>query len=264
MNRTIGVVFVLVILAGSLAAYLYWQQEQSGPAPELAQVAAPPPPLEPPVHQVVEAAQPLPELPMLAASDSFVLNALAGLVGNSSLMKAFRSDRIIHNIVATIDNLPRMRAPMSVMPIRPAPGMFITTGTEANLAISPDNAARYASYMKIAGAMDSKQLVELYVRLYPLFQQSYEELGYPNKYFNDRLIEAIDDLMAAPDIKEPVRLARPGVLYEYADPGLEGRSIGQRILMRTGSRNEAAIKAKLGEIRQELKLHMHEQKLQGY
>ena len=46
-------------------------------------------------------------------------------------------------------------------------------------------------------AIDARKLVAVYSRFYPLFQRAYRELGYPNKYFNDRLIEAIDDLLAA-------------------------------------------------------------------
>ncbi|MDP4030008.1 MAG: DUF3014 domain-containing protein, partial [Gallionella sp.] len=73
----------------------------------------------------------------------------------------------------------------------------------------------------------------------------------------------IDNLLAAPDIKEPVKLVRPNVFYLFADPGLEERSIGQRILMRIGSKNEAIIKSKLREIKQELLLHMREKKVES-
>lgn len=38
-------------------------------------------------------------------------------------------------------------------------------------------------------------------------------------------------------------------LYMFADPELEARSAGQKILIRTGPANANAIKAKLGEIR---------------
>lgn len=257
-------VAVVVILAG-LAAYFLWQP--SPPKPEPVRVQAPPPPPPPPpkpeVRQVIEAPPAPPPLPALADSDSLIFDALAGLVKNKSLMKLFHTERIIHNIVATIDNLPRRRAPMSVMPVEPAEGTFITAGKEGDLTISPKNAERYTPYVKIAEKIDTKKLVELYVRLYPLFQQAYEGLGYPKKYFNDRLIVALDDLLAAPDIKEPVRLVQPGVFYKYADPDLEGRSIGQRILMRTGSKNEAIIKGRLHAIKQELMLHMHEKKVEG-
>ena len=78
-----------------------------------------------------------------------------------------------------------------------------------------------------------------YVQLYPLFQAAYQELGYPNGYFNDRLIQAIDDMLAAPDVAAP-KLAQPKVLYEFADPALENLSAGQKILVRMGPENAQA------------------------
>ncbi len=239
-----------VVLFGGATAYLYWQHIQ--PKPEVVQVkVSPPSPSalpQPAVRQVIEASPVQSPLPKLAESDSFMLDALARLVGNKSLMKFFHTERIIHNIVATIDNLPTQSASMRLIPVEQASGMFVTAGTEGDLAISPKNAVRYTPYVRIAEAINFKKLVELYVRLYPLFQQSYEELGYPKKYFNDRLIDVLDNLLAAPNIKEPIRLVQTHVLYLYADPDLEKRSIGQRILMRIGSNNEMKIKAKLKEI----------------
>jgi len=250
----------LIVLVGGLAAFYYWQQTEPGVVAKVT-----PPPLsavpKPEVRQILETPPAISPLPKLAESDSFLLDALAGLVGNETLMKLFHTEQIIHNIVATIDSLPLMKLPLRLLPVEQPSGKFITAGKEDNLSISPQNAARYTPYARIAETIDSKKLVALYVRLYPLFQQAYEELGYPNKYFNDRLIEALDDLLETPDIKEPVKLVRPSVLYQYADPELEELSIGQRTLMRTGSKNEATIKARLLEIRQELNLHMHEKKL---
>lgn len=262
MKKPILFASLAVILGGSIAAYFYWQNSQPKPEPEPAQIIAPPALVpKPEVQQVIEAPPAPPQLPVLAESDNFMLDALAGLVGNKSLMKLFHTEKIIHNIVATVDNLPRSRAPMSVMPVEPAPGKFITAGTEDDLEISPDNAARYSAYVKISEAINTRKLVEVYVRLYPLFQQAYEELGYPKKYFNDRLIQALDNLLDTPVIKEPIKLVQPSVYYQFADPDLEERSIGQRILMRIGNRNAERIKVRLREIKQELKLHMHEKKV---
>jgi len=41
-------------------------------------------------------------------------------------------------------------------------------------------------------------------------------------------------------------------MYEYADPALESRSAGQKILIRMGPENAARLKAKLREIRGQL------------
>jgi hypothetical protein len=220
--------------------------------------ALPPAPSpNPVVQQVIEAPPEQPALPKLSASDEFMLNILTGLVGNKSLMSLFYTKQIIHNIVTTIDNLPRKHLPLSVMPVKRVPGLFITEGPEDGKTISPKNAARYLDYMRIAELVDAQKLGEVYVRLYPLFQQAYEELGYPKKYFNDRLLVVFNHLLAAPDLNEPVKLVQPNVFYMYADPDLEARSAGQKILMRMGGKNEAKIKAKLREIKRQVMLHMH-------
>ena len=100
-------------------------------------------------------------------------------------------------------------------------------------------------------AVEAKRLVAAYAHYYPLFQVAYQELGYPNRYFNDRLVEAIDDLLAAPDVAAP-RLVQPKVLYQFADADLEARSAGQKMMIRMGPGNAARVKAKLRAIRLEL------------
>ena len=135
---------------------------------------------------------------------------------------------------------------------------MITTGSENDLAISPKNAERYVPYVKVLNAANTQQLVQLYIRLYPLLQQAYEDLGYPDKYFNDRLIEVIDHLLDAPDVAGSVKLVQPKVVYKFADPELETRSIGQRIMIRIGSQNEAVLKAKLRDIKRELQNHIQD------
>ena len=256
------VVVVVVIVVGIIAAYFYWQQQQQQPEPVQVQTILPAPlPPEPVIQQVIETVPEQPPLPELSESDKFMLDTLADLIGNKSLMKLFHTERIIRRIVATVDNLPRERVPLSVIPVSPVPGAFITEGPEGGKTISSKNAARYALYVKVAEAIDAQKLVEIYVRLYPLFQQAYEELGYPKKYFNDRLLVAIDNMLAAPDLKKPVKLVQPHVLYNFADPNLEARSAGQKTLMRMGSENAARIKVKLREIKQQIMLHMRDKKL---
>ena len=121
MKKNALIAVAAVAILGGLAAYFLWQPAPSKPAPVQVQ-APPPPPPKPVVRQVIEAPPAPPPLPALADSDSFMLDALAGLVNNKSLMKLFRTERLIRNIVATIDNLPGRRAPMSVMPVERAAG----------------------------------------------------------------------------------------------------------------------------------------------
>ena len=118
--------------------------------------------------------------------------------------------------------------------------------------MSAGNAARYAPYVQALERTDAKQLAGVYLRFYPLFQQAYEELGYPKAYFNDRLVASIDHLLAAPEPPAPLRLAQPKVLYEFADPELEALSAGHKAMLRLGPDNARRVKAKLRALRAEI------------
>jgi hypothetical protein len=156
---------------------------------------------------------------------------------------------VIQRIVATIDSLPRQKLSPDALPIRGASGAFAVRGEGGHREIDPHNAERYAIYARIADMIDAKALVAWYVRFYPLFQQAYREQGYADGYFNDRLVVVIDHLLETPDLHEPAALTQPNVVYEFADPSLEKRSAGQKLLLRSGPENERAIKSKLREIR---------------
>lgn len=243
---------VVIVLGGGVAAY-YFMRDEAPPAP-------PPPPQQtiprspaPPAVVAPAIRHPLrgvgaTALPELNASDAPMWQALGELLGRKGL-DFIIGDGLIHRIVATADNLPRDRLPVGVMPLKRVPKAFVTAGKGDTLAIGARNSARYAAYARLVGAIDATPLVAIYVRFYPLFQRAYEDMGFPNAYFNDRLVQAIDDLLAAPDVSGPIKLVQPMVLYEFADPKLEARSAGQKIMIRIGREHSVTVKTKLREIR---------------
>lgn len=250
------------LVAASIGgAYYLWPRSpeplglrEPAVAPRAAAPAAEAPPAAEPAvrHPLVVPEYAPPSLPALDQSDSLAREAVSGLIGNRPFQQFVRPTELIRRIVATVDNLPRQTAPHRLMPLQAVPGRFSVSGPEEALELSTANQARYVPYVRVFESLDSRALVRRYVDAYPLFQRAYEELGYPNRYFNDRLVQAIDDLLAAPELDGPVALARPKVLYEFADPDLERRSAGQKIMLRMGSDNAVRVKAKLREIRAEL------------
>ena len=130
-------------------------------------------------------------------------------------------------------------------------GRFVIGKGEADSQfIHSDNYDRYLPYIRLAESLDIRQLVSVYIRYYPLFQQAYEELGFPDRYFNDRLIEVIEHLMNTPEVQGLIQVQQPKVFYTFDDPELEALSSGQKILIRIGYDNGLKIKAKLQELRQ--------------
>jgi len=242
-----GLVGIALLAAAGAGYYYFWPQREPVPPPAAVTkpaVEAPPPlPEKPAIRHPVPAAEVEKPLPALEQSDARIGELVARLVGKKAFDSFVNPKELIRRIVVTVDNLPRQVAPMRMRAITRVPGRY---------APGPANRLRYAAHVKAFEALDTRALVKGYVKLYPLFQAAYVELGQPDGYFNDRVVEAIDDMLAAPEREGAPVLVQPKVLYLYADPGLEGRSAGQKIMMRLGAEGVAKVKAKLREIRREL------------
>jgi hypothetical protein len=191
-------------------------------------------------------------LPALTDSDQLVQDSFAGVLGRDPVARFLVPQNIVRHIVVTADNLPRRKVAVELRPLRPTAGQTLTAAQGDLVTLGEANFARYTPLVHIAQSLDVKALAVVYQRLYPLFQQAYEDLGYPDKYFNDRLVEVIDHLLEAPEVPAPIALLQPKVFYEYADASLEARSAGQKLLVRMGPANARIIKAKLKEFRAEI------------
>ncbi|MEO6968023.1 MAG: DUF3014 domain-containing protein [Rhodanobacteraceae bacterium] len=197
-------------------------------------------------------------LPLLASSDSAVLDALTALPGAAGLRDLLIAHAIVPNFVATVDALPRHTIGSRIIPLRTPSGSFQITGTNGQQAIDARNYARYDAYMRLVESLDTNAAIAWYVHNYPLFQDAYRKLGYPKGYFNDRLIETIDNMLAAPNAQPPI-MVQPGAShgrYVFADPTYESLSVGQKLMIRVGPDNEAKLKVKLRAIRSALLGHM--------
>jgi hypothetical protein len=253
--------------AAGAGGYFFWRAQKTPPVQAPVAKSQPsipaPEPVSPPdapaIRHPVPSAATAGGLPSLAESDAYVEKALAELLGRQGL-QFLVLEGAIRRIVATVDNLGRDPAPSSHWPVHPTAGRFAIEPHAGASVIAARNAERYAPFVRFASTVDVRRVAALYVRLYPLFQRAYEDLGYSGQYFNDRLVEVVDELIATPDLDEPLRVKRvqvegaakptdgPG-LYVFEDPAQEGCSAGQKILLRMGHSNAAALKRKLAELR---------------
>jgi hypothetical protein len=279
----VSIALALVLLA--MTAYLGWRylQGEHNPAsqaepqavlPAPAVVAPAPPPEAPALVEAPAVVNPMdaPEpdpaqaeamaLPALADADAVVQDQLAKVFSRKDLLTYLQPDGFVRKSVATVDNLARPQAATRLWPVNPTPQRFSTqTGAGGVETIHPANSMRYAPMVRLIESVDSAQAVAIYRRLYPLFQQAYEELGFPNGYFNDRLVQVMDHLIETPvpaqppavalvEVKGSVPSLRPWVRYEFVDPGLEAQSAGRKMLMRVGAENQRRLQAKLKDLRQ--------------
>ena len=252
---------------------LWWSGQRAAPTPDPVVPTEPAtaPASAPPTAVAQAASQPAIQhpldLPAAAASSAAKANAtdieavLSEAFGRKSVLAMFQLDDFARRVVATVDNLGRAQASARLWPVNPAEGRFMTEKQGESEVISADNGLRYTPHVLLFEAVDLHQLVAAYRKLYPQLQAAYEDLGYPRRYFNDRVVEVLDQLIATPDvdaapkvrlpaIRGPIQPQRPWVLYEFEDPALQSLSAGQRILLRTGQVNQRRLKVRLTELRQ--------------
>jgi hypothetical protein len=241
-----------VLLIGAAGGYYYYTKHKTEPPVEAESVTLPPPAEVAPEPEIKHpvAVQPAEKpLPALNESDTAFRTALAPLADPKNLERFLVNENVIRNIVVTVDNLARAKAAAERRPVRPTPGTIEIAKEGDEMWISEASFARYAPFVKLVLTTDTTQLADVYLHYYPLFQQAYESLGNPDTYFNDRLVEVIDHLLETPIPDGPIRLTQPNVFYEYADPQLEARSAGQKLLLRMGTANASQLKTKLRDFR---------------
>ena len=244
---------VAVVIVGIGAYYRYSAQ----PTPAKVVESHPPPPPAAPaenggIQHPVPAAAESAALPSLNQSDQVVRDSLAGLFGQPAIAQFLVPENIVRHIVVTVDNLPRKKVAVDLRPVKPTPGETAISTQGDTTTLSTANYARYTPFVHLVESADPRTVATVYFHLYPLFQQAYEDLGYPGRFFNDRLVEVIDHLLATPEPQAPIELVQPKVFYQFADPKLEDLSAGQKLLIRMGPANERSLKMKLRDLRAEL------------
>lgn len=264
MNKTLA--GAALVSCAALAGALWWWLRQAEevapaapvPAPVVQSTAAPQPAapasapaIQHPIEAPAEAA---------AATPPTLEGALVDLFGRKAVLSTFQLGDFPRRLVATVDNLGRSTASSQLWPVNPTSGRFLVDEGVQGDTVSADNGLRYTPFVLLVETVDMSRVVAVYKQFYPLFQRAYEDLGFPHGYFNDRLVEVIDELLATPEVEGPIRVVlpeikgplrpeRPWVLYEFEDPALQALSSGQRILLRMGPVNQRRMKAKLAEIR---------------
>ena len=163
----------------------------------------------------------------LNASEAAINREIARSFPLAQVRKYFNLQEQARRTVITVDNLSREHVPSQMRVARGVPGLL---------------------RVKKEGDTVTK-LARLYAKFYPLLQHTYENTGLPGERFQDRMLAAIDDMLAAPRVNGPIRLVQPKVLYRFESDKLENLSAGQKIMIRVGPENAARLRRVLARLR---------------
>lgn len=167
----------------------------------------------------------------------------------AQLRKYFNLQEQARRLVITVDNLPREHVPSQLRITRGVPELLRVQKDGETITLDPSNYERYDRIISYVEKMDARKIGRLYAKFYPLLQRTYEETGFPEERFHDRVLAALDDMMDAPRPTGPIRLVQPKVLYRFEDDHLESLSAGQKIMIRVGPDNAARLRKVLARVR---------------
>jgi len=222
------------------------------PGPPAAQALTPKPPPERSVRHPV----PPPSARAPALLPHEVNAAAQGLLGPRAMARHLWVDPLVQRFVNTVDGLGRAQPPSSQWLLQPAPGALRLTQRRGQTVLASANAERYQASVAWLSRLNTAQALRLYQRLYPLLQQAYVESGHAGQHFNDRFVEVLDQMLATPTPRGPLRLVptatphadgRPR--YEFADPALAALSTGQKALLRLSPEQARQLKAQMRALR---------------
>lgn len=186
------------------------------------------------------------QLPELNHSDDFIRAQLAEFPVGTQLLALLVPEELIRKFVLFTDSVSQGFLSQDIpLNFSPSPILVKRVSAMEVFEMEAQSYTRFDSLIATFIAIDVNQTLELYKLLLPLFQQAYEEIGYPNKSFEEALQQALSIVLSAPKSDTPLELIRPSVMYLYADNELEELNQVEKLLLRLGPDNVEKLEQKL-------------------
>jgi Protein of unknown function (DUF3014) len=254
MNKPLLYLLLTALAAGALALG-YWELYER-PRAEFEKAnsltRAPPPAVkeEKPRFPLPADSSLEPPAPAQAEKTPSLESQLRSALGEK-LLALLEDENLVQRFVVTVMHERDRRIPGRFLLWKPLPGHFQVDNKAGEIILGPENSSRYQPYAREFAALDEQKLLAAYHSHYNSFQKAYADAG-NSGYFNDALVDAIDDLLQTPEPKGPVQLKQADSRFVFAEESLESLSSGQRLLLRLGTENAATVKQKLRSLRSKL------------
>ncbi len=241
----------LYIAIGAAALVLggfgaWWFANRSAPPPRNATAVA--------TEGVVPPAPSRP-LPPLDQMDTLLRALIGALSSNPTLARWLATDDLIRQMADSIDRISRGQSPARNLSVLKPQDVVAVRGQRGQLAIDPKSYRRYDSLTAAVMSLNPKGVAEAYRTIQPRLDEAYRALGRSENTVDEAVAVALDLLIATPEVRDPIRVVPgKGATYAYADPKIESLAPIQKLLIRTGPANAAAINERLREIRAALAL----------
>ena len=193
------------------------------------------------VTKVDEVVQIKPTLPSLDNSDQFVRKRVSLMSNKENLQGWLATDDLLRRSASYLDGLARGVILTKIFPLNTPQGKFVTHRDGEGIWLNAGNYERYNSSILVLASMDMKLMAQMFHFSRPLIERAFSELGYQPRQMDGIILTALDQILSAPIIVEPIRLTSESVAYKFADSELESLSPLQKQLVRSGPENTQRI-----------------------
>lgn len=223
-----------LLLLAAVAAGAWWFFVR---AAQVTKVASAPPPSVPTAlpQAPPEESSPAPEAAL--HGDALVRDWASRLMDGLDPRWTKGAD-LARRIAGAIFAMSQGESPRSfLLPLVPgAPFSVVEEGKQVTIA--PESYARYDQAVRALSSLHLERVAEAWAALRPTVGRAFREIAPPSLELDDALERALAQVIAAPVIDAPVHLAPKGAGYAFVDPALEALPPVQKLLLRTGPKNE--------------------------
>jgi len=181
--------------------------------------------------------------------DELLRQQLAAAGARPILMKLLSDQLALEVSVALIDGLGQGNILRKYLPGNLHSEAFSVIVEDDAIYMSPASFLRYDKFTDAIAALDASALVNAFHVLRPVYEQTYGYLGLDPSDFDNAVIRALDQVLATPEIGEPIALRPKAVVYIFANPALESLPPLQKQLLRMGPDNIRRIKQQAQTLR---------------
>lgn len=188
---------------------------------------------------------PLDQIPSsLADSDIGLIQAAKNLA--PKLVVWMTPDQQVRKWVFLIDRVAEGDFPIQNRPLSYDVNKFEVDSTEHEEVyyLSEKNYQRAEQLINVITQIPAEDIIRYYQHWLPLFNDAYAELGREDS-FQDRLLQAIDNILAIESLNGKAELKQPSVFYVYADKNLEQVDKLNKFFWRLGSANTQKVQSYL-------------------
>lgn len=243
----VGIFAALVILVAAVALiWLFAGREAAEPPVEVAVTPVPTPEPTPSLEQRLSERL---KGVTLSTSDEAIRQLAAGLSARPEVAVWLANEDLVRRFVASVDSVADGRSPSQQVEFLRPSTQFRAVKRGDRLVVDPASYQRYDALAAVVASLDTDGTVALLRELEPLVDDAYAEIAPSGASFDDRLVAAIDHLLAVPVVDGDVELEQKVMTFSYADPRYENLSSAQRQLLRMGPDNVRKVQAKLREIK---------------